>query len=569
VAGWPQRFPGRLEYEVEDFRDRGLDFVLDRASLDNGGPVIMRGRIVRHEREIGLAVVYPDTFPFLRPEVYAPGLALGRHQNPLQGNLCLLDRSTRAWNVDETGAWLVAERVPYLLDLLEAGSDALAQEEAPQGEPISVFYGNQPGSAIFVPQELLQLPTKSRLGTGRISFSDREPPRQIIRGLASSLDERVRKGKTRRLAQAPPPLAARFSGPSIAFRWARLDELPIAHSFDELSEAVRKQAPALGQPVWAKVTDGEVSIAGIVFQEEVRQGEYEDGWLFLVTLRSGDAYVSRGQRLSEADLGDRIPRLAPLRDKTVALAGCGALGAPVALELSRAQIGKLRLLEHDQVEVGNTVRWPSGLTSVGYDKLTVLDGVITADYPYTTVEPFARQLGEARTRSSSEPELEVLDRFLDRADVVVEATAEVGIQHLLSTLADERMLPQVYAWATEGAFGGAVARILPGSSGCWLCLQNAIQNRAIAPPPYEQQGTTQPRGCATSTFTGASFDLLPIVAQAARVTARLLMGDESGDDVMVLSLVDDQGTARSAPAWQTFALPPQPGCPQCGGGTSR
>jgi hypothetical protein len=90
-------------------------------------PRVIRGSIVWHERQIELEVVYPDTFPFLRPEIYAPGLALGRHQNPLQGNLCLLDRSTRAWNVDETGAWLVAERVPYLLDLLEQGGEALAR----------------------------------------------------------------------------------------------------------------------------------------------------------------------------------------------------------------------------------------------------------------------------------------------------------------------------------------------------------------------------------------------------------------------------------------------------------
>lgn len=241
----------------------------------------------------------------------------------------------------------------------------------------------------------------------------------------------------------------------------------------------------------------------------------------------------------------------------------------MALELARAQLGRLRLLEHDQVEVGNIVRWPSGLTSVGYEKLTVVTGLIAADYPYTTAEPFPRQLGEARADSSSEPELRMLEGFLDGADVLVEATAELGIQHLLATLADERRLPQVYAWATEGAFGGAVARVLPGSSGCWLCLQRALEDRTIPPPPHEEQGSVQPRGCATPTFTGANFDLLPVVAQAARVATRLLSGDQSGDDVMVLSLVDDESVPLGAPRWETFALPPQPDCPQCGGGASR
>jgi hypothetical protein len=566
VASWPDRFPGRLEYEVEDFRNQGLDFVLDHELLDRGGPAVMRGRIVWREREIELEVVYPDTFPFLRPEVYAPNLSLGRHQNPLQGNLCVLDRSTRAWHVDETGAWLVAERVPYLLELVEEGGEALARAEAPQGEPISVFFPNFPASAIFVPEQALQIPKSVRTGTGRMGFSEREPPRSIIRGLVTTVEERVRKGKTRRLAQATPPLTARFGGASLPFRWARLDEPPLAQSYDEFAEAVRQAAPVLGQPTWAHVADGDVSIAAIVFEEEVRQGEYEDAWLFLVTLGNGNAYVSRGQRLSEADLGERIPRLALLRDKTVALAGCGALGAPTAFELARAQLGRLHLLEHDQVEVGNIVRWPSGLTAVGHEKLTVLTELVGADYPYTAVEPFARQLGEANAASASEPELQMLARFLDRADVLVDATAELGIQHLLSTLADEREVPQVYAWATEGAFGGAVARILPGASGCWLCLQRALDDGTIATPPRQEQGTVQPRGCATPTFTGANFDLLPVVAQATRVTARLLAGDQSGDDVMVLSLVDDDSAPLAAPHWQTFPLPRQADCPQCGGG---
>src|SRR3712207_1305461 len=119
MATWPDRFPGRLEYELRDFRDRGLEFTLDDDLLGRGGPVVLRGDIDRSGDRIELEVVYPDSFPFLRPEVYARSVRLDRHQNPYEGNLCLLDRSTRAWSTPWTAAWLVAERVPYLLDLVE------------------------------------------------------------------------------------------------------------------------------------------------------------------------------------------------------------------------------------------------------------------------------------------------------------------------------------------------------------------------------------------------------------------------------------------------------------------
>src|SRR5437764_687030 len=120
---WVQRFPGRLEWELADFERRGVaTFGIDQAELARGR-IVLDGATEWKGETIALRIVYPDLFPYYRPEVFAPGLSLGRHQNPFDSNLCLLEAPSRAWGTTETAAWLVAERVPFLLGLVERGGE--------------------------------------------------------------------------------------------------------------------------------------------------------------------------------------------------------------------------------------------------------------------------------------------------------------------------------------------------------------------------------------------------------------------------------------------------------------
>src|SRR5665647_1638715 len=174
---WTQRFPGRLEWELADFGRRGLPpFTLDESELARGR-VVLTGSTTWKGQEIALRIAYPDLFPYFRPEVFAPDLTLGRHQNPYDRNLCLLEASTRAWATTESAAWLVAERLPFLLGLIESGGDELLENEVAQGELDSFYIPREPGTAVFVDEEALALPASSRCGTAYFSFSaDRVGP---------------------------------------------------------------------------------------------------------------------------------------------------------------------------------------------------------------------------------------------------------------------------------------------------------------------------------------------------------------------------------------------------------
>jgi molybdopterin/thiamine biosynthesis adenylyltransferase len=569
VTTWYDRLPDRLAYELEDLERRGLDLSLDEGERRVSRRIVLRGTIEHAGRAVALDVIYPDTFPYLRPDVLAPDLELERHINPFEGNLCLLDRSTRAWDPDWTAARLIAERVPYLLGLVAEGGEAMRKAESPQGEPISFYYSSLPGTVVFVPEAALHMDADERSGRA-ILASEEARPGVTVRALLSEVTMRGRKKKVRHLADADAMLRRRFDGQRIEINWARLDAPPASRDPDAFFAAAAKVNPELAGPHWQTVTDGEIAIQGVVFPEEVTQGKYEDTWLFAVRAsgRGPDAgkegsYLTRGQRLSGPQLRARIPALQGLGDATVAIVGLGGVGAPLALELARAQVGALRLLDGDTVETGNIVRWPLGIPAVGLAKTEALGPHLQHNYPLTDVSWYSMALGNTGgPRDAAAPtELELLEELLDGADLLIDATAEIGVGQLLADLAAERAVPLLIPWGTEGLHGGAVAVVDPPRTGCWMCLQHHLDSGSIPIPAHDDAATFQPRGCATPTFTGAAFDLLVIVAQAARTAAALLTGRKHAD-VAVVQLAAADGQLM-APHWTTHLLAEHPSCPVC------
>jgi hypothetical protein len=574
---WTEAHPGRLEHELEAFElAEGLEFAVDQEELDRSGRVSLRGTLTMPDRDpIALEVRYPESFPYLRPEVFATALKLPRHQNPYRHNLCLLEASTRRWNPSDTGAWLVGERVPELLRLIEGDPEEMRRQEAAQGEPASAYFGAQPDTVVFVPEAMLVLDPAERGGVMKLSTGATEQATGIfLRACLSRVIAR-HKGKDRLLGAADSKVARRFGKTTYDGSWVRLDELPTdgAGRPEDLWAAGQASASYI-KPPWQQVSAGEkIRILGIVCSEEVRQGEYEDAWLFAVKAvestgaRRDGAYVAHSERLSPADLAERIQTLKGLPDRKMALTGLGALGAPVALELARAQIGELRILDHDHVEAGTIVRWPRGTSAVGRLKTHVVAEAVTVDYPFSDVHFFNWRLGDVGPSNEEPGEREILTQLLDGVDILVDATAEIGIQHLLSALADDAEIPQVYLWATEGGWGGVVARVVPGQTGCWLCLQHHLDKGTIVMPPVAPTGTVQPRGCNAPTWIGTSFDALPLVAQAVRTaTFTLLAGRTAGGpDVFVCDQRAESAGELHAPRWAEYELLPHASCQTCSG----
>lgn len=282
--------------------------------------------------------------------------------------------------------------------------------------------------------------------------------------------------------------------------------------------------------------------------------------------KTNDLFFVRAARTGREDLTARIPELSQLHNKTITVIGLGCLGASSVLEFARCGVGEIRIIDHDIVDVGTIVRWPFGLTAVGKYKTDIISDFIKTNYPFTRITPFAHRIGGVRLSVEESSDLKILDSAFDNSELIFDAAAEIGLQHLLSDLAVERSIPYIGISTTLGNWGGMLFRIRPRvTEGCWLCFMQHLNDKSIPTPAADLSGFIQPIGCADPTFTGSGFDAGIVSFSGVRLAiSTLTAGQEKGYpsfdwDVAIVDLRDEQGKA-TLPIWRTFSLTRHPSC---------
>jgi hypothetical protein len=132
---WERRFPGRFEWEKNAFAEANIDPLIDDEALADGR-LELSFEWPLGDRLIPLRAAYPDSYPFLRPQILVsdPAFFPKRHYSPADGNICLLGRNTRNWATN----WTVPEPLRRQLhDVYDEGAD-----EDPLGEPADVWWNN-------------------------------------------------------------------------------------------------------------------------------------------------------------------------------------------------------------------------------------------------------------------------------------------------------------------------------------------------------------------------------------------------------------------------------------------
>lgn len=565
---WERLFPGYMEWELACLRRRARAVRIDAEKLVQGQLEVTFDWPLRG-KWIPLRAVFQSTHPYVRPQVMlctAPEDWPERHVAPNTGNICLLGRDSAQWRPE----WSLAE----LLERQLEGALFGGCEEDPQGEPAE-YWWNQIGQSLLHDSYCLvdsDWDFASTCGGELELVVSFEPPaprganpvtpqiRAYVRRIFDKKGEVVAEWTM----PLPPGLA---SGRVIRVPWHRIDSvlLPRPNIGQRVTQLRQEH---FGGPGHREDLPGGYSIRPFVFLHPIELDETRKGDGWLIGLEWGNAKDFRNRpgvepksavipilRAGRSDMGARVPAIAALAGRKIVVAGAGALGAPIAIELARNGAGRLALVDFDIVEPGNSVRWPLGAPAWGRPKVNALKEYIEANFPGCRVEPRPHAFGMYTDPTDDE----LLADVLADAELIIDASASHSVNRLLWDRTQRHDVPMIQLGATPEVRGGSVVHY-PVGGPCVLCLQRArIVGAVDEPTGSDDERQVQPAGCGERTFVGADYDLQELSLQAVRQAVAVISGNLGASVVDTLNLAVD-GDRSTPPVWRRQVLEPSSEC---------
>lgn len=212
--------------------------------------------------------------------------------------------------------------------------------------------------------------------------------------------------------------------------------------------------------------------------------------------------------------------------------GAGGLGSPVGLYLGSAGVGRITVVDHDEVDATNLQRQIAhNLARVGHPKAESIREAITAINPDPVITAIRQRADEA-----------LLDQLLPSADVVIDCTDNFTTRHLINRLCFRHAKPLVSGAAIRMDGQLSVYDPRDAASPCYACVfppETAVEETRCA-----TMGVFAPLVGIVGTMQAA--EALKILSGiGSRMTGRLLMID--GRDL----------------AFHSLDLPRQIHCPVC------
>ncbi len=147
-----------------------------------------------------------------------------------------------------------------------------------------------------------------------------------------------------------------------------------------------------------------------------------------------------------------------LKRSRVVIAGAGGLGSLIALYLTAAGIGMIRMIDHDRVELSNLNRqilhWEE---DIGRNKVESARAKLRNLNSTVEIEGIAEIITEGN-----------VSKLVNGCDVIVDAMDNLPTRYILNRCAVEKKIPFFHG-AVNG-FEGRVMTIIPGETACLRCM---------------------------------------------------------------------------------------------------
>ena len=221
-----------------------------------------------------------------------------------------------------------------------------------------------------------------------------------------------------------------------------------------------------------------------------------------------------------------------LKQGSVLIVGAGGLGSPASLYLAAAGVGRIGLVDFDQIDITNLQRQVMYTTAdVGELKLDTSVARLRSINPEIQIEPHALRL----TRDNA---LEVIARY----DVVVDGTDNFPTRYLVNDACV--LLKKPYVYGSILRFDGQVSVFDAQRGPCYRCL--------FREPP--------PPGLVPNCAEGGVLGMLPGIIGSLQALEAVKLLSGVGEPLIGRLQLFDGLSMR----WREMKLKKNPECPLCG-----
>jgi molybdopterin/thiamine biosynthesis adenylyltransferase len=229
-----------------------------------------------------------------------------------------------------------------------------------------------------------------------------------------------------------------------------------------------------------------------------------------------------------------------LRNATIAIVGAGGLGAPAALYLAAAGVGRLTLIDHDTVSLSNLQRQVLFRTEdVGRPKVEAASDALGRLNPDVAVSPARTRLDAGNASALLAGANLVLDGTDDFATRFAVNAAAHALGIALVSGAVGRWTGQLSTFKSGTTKGKPIAERLP----CYRCLVPEI------PPDAE--------ACERAGIVGALTGVIGAWMALEAIKEIAKAGESLAGRLIIYDALDTRV--------RTVALNPDPECAVCGG----
>jgi molybdopterin/thiamine biosynthesis adenylyltransferase len=289
--------------------------------------------------------------------------------------------------------------------------------------------------------------------------------------------------------------------PVAVLRWPAEADLPAAKSLAEFRAAVAAQGIDLPEVSYAVVARGANIHAYLLWKDD-------DTATRISVIPDQPATA----RLDENHV--------QLKDRRVAVVGCGSLGSKLAVMLARSGVGRFLLIDDDIMLPDNFVRHELDWRDVGMHKVAAVGRRIHLVNPATQCDTREYRLGGQHSSGS----IEALIETLSQCDLIVDASADARVFNYICAAVAIGKKPLVWAEVFGGGFGGLIARYRHGIEPDPASMRRAIENWCTEQgKPIERAAEDYETRSSGPPLIADDADVAALAAHAARLAIDTLI----------------------------------------------